>query len=541
MLRNLTIRTRLALTLFLLCLAMSAVGGLGIYGTVVNHKVTEQVVEDESVIVIVGRLNVKVFDSRLHLAQARNNTDSANLVKEGKVLSENNQETLQDIEALKKLADRTDNGVVIRAFVSTVSTFIENYLRPVEQALLAGDAGRLNELINTVGNKYYSPIKQSRNDLMAAIESSTQKKRQEADAIYRMTLNLIATIIGVGILTAIVFGGAVLKTISRDTFELLDGMLQIEREHDLTQRLPAKGRDELSDIARAVNKLLESMRQFANSVRTQSEQNIVSTATLLDKAASVAASAGQQNQVTRQASEQISEIVDNIHAIAQRAAETQQLTLSGARLGHQGSEIVKGTAAEMSKVAQQVQIAANDIRELDKKSAEVDAIVSAISEIADQTNLLALNAAIEAARAGESGRGFAVVADEVRKLAERTRHFTGEIQKTMGTIRQETASAAACMEAGRDFAESGVATAESAARMIIEIHSALDSINAAVGDITQTVINQEVAADVVANQIDRIARLCGENAQDAESSWRLANQTEESSKSLAQAASLFRV
>jgi methyl-accepting chemotaxis protein len=77
--------------------------------------------------------------------------------------------------------------------------------------------------------------------------------------------------------------------------------------------------------------------------------------------------------------------------------------------------------------------------------------------------------------------------------------------------------------------------------MIVEIHSALDSINAAVSDITQTVTNQGLAADLVANQIDSIARLCDENAQDADASWQLANQTEASSKRLAQAASLFRV
>jgi methyl-accepting chemotaxis protein len=340
---------------------------------------------------------------------------------------------------------------------------------------------------------------------------------------------------------AVLFGGAVLRTISRDTNELLAEMLSIENNHDLTRRLPVRGNDELARIALAVNKLLESMHQFARSVRDQSEANIGATSSLLSRAASVAESAQQQNQVAEQASEHLSEIVSSIHAISRRAAETRDLTVFSAQLGQQGSDVVTGTAAEMAKVAQQVQIAADDIRNLDKQSAEIDTIVSAISDIADQTNLLALNAAIESARAGESGRGFAVVADEVRKLAERTRHFTGEIQKTISTIRKETASAAACMESGRTIAEKGVSTAESAARMIVEIQSALESINIAVCDISQTVNSQETAADVVAGQISHIAQLCNENALNAESSRQLASQTESSSKTLAQATSAFRV
>jgi methyl-accepting chemotaxis protein len=541
MLRNLTISTRLGLTLLVLCLAMSAVGGLGIYGTVVNHAVATRFVEDGAVIILVGRVNVRVFDSRLHIALARLNSESANLVNEGKILSENNRGTLQDLAELKNLASGSESGAVIVDFVNTVSTFVGGYLRPVEQALLASDASKMNDLVNSVGNKYYSPIKQSRNDLMKAIESSAQTERKDADSIYRLTLSLIGTMVGAGILMAILFGSAVLRTINRDTSALLSSMLRIESEHDLTQRLPVQGRDELAQIAGAVNGLLESVHQFARSVRDQAEKNIGATGSLLDKAASVADSAQRQNLTATQASEQLAEMVGNIHAIAQRAAETQELTLSGAELGREGSKIVTVTAAEMSKVAEQVQISANDIRELDKRSAEIDVVVSAISDIADQTNLLALNAAIEAARAGESGRGFAVVADEVKKLAERTRHFTGEIQRTLGTIRQETASAAACMESGRDLAENGVRTAGAAARMIVEIHTALDSINRAVCDITQTVTAQESGADVVANQIGSITQLSNENLLDAESSRQLAKQTESGSQDLARAASLFRV
>ncbi|TXH78530.1 HAMP domain-containing methyl-accepting chemotaxis protein [Thauera aminoaromatica] len=385
-----------------------------------------------------------MFDSRLHVAQARLNTDPANLQKEGKTLTENNQETLRDLAELAKLATSPAEQAVIEPFVTTVGAFVSNYLQPVEQALLAGDAARVNALAGELANKYYSPIKQTRNTLMTAIESSTRNKREAADATHDMTLRLSGVIIGAGILIASIFGGLVLRTISRDTSELLDGILHIEKDQDLTRRLPVRGEDELGQIASALNKLLESVSGFARSVQ-------------------------------------------------------------------------------------------------DTKSCEIDTIVSAISEIADRTNLLALNAAIEAARAGESGRGFAVVADEVRKLAERTRHFTGEIQHTISSIRQETAAAVSCMESGCQLAEQGVATATTAAGMISEIQTALDAISHAVSDITDTLSNQESAADQVSGQIDSIAHWSAGNARDAADSSDLASQTETSSRILAQAASAFRV
>ncbi len=541
MLRNMTIKARLSVTLFALCLLLLLAGSLGIYGTKLNHGVAEKLVEDETQVIVIGRINVKVFDSRLHIAQARLNPETANLIKEGKILNENNQETLRDLDELRKFGANAENRATIDSFTSNVSSFVENYLQPIEKALLEGDAQKMNELLASIGNKYYSPIKQSRTDLMKAIESSSQKKREEANASYELTLNLIIGLVGAGIVLSIAVGGAVLNTVSTDTSELLTGMLNIEKSHDLSQRLTVKGNDELAQIAKALNTLLESIHHFARSVRNETDRNISSASSLLQKAASVSESAQQQRQASAQASLQLTQMVSSIHSIAERAADTRNLTASGSALGHQGSAAVTETAIEMAKVAEQVQIAAQDISNLDKQSCEIDSIVSAISDIADQTNLLALNAAIESARAGESGRGFAVVADEVRKLAERTRHFTSEIQKTIGTIREETASAAARMESGRQLAQNGVTAAENAATMIVDIQNALDSINNAMNDIADNVRTQESVADIVAHQIENITQLSTENAENAQSSRDLAGQTESSSKTLAQAVGVFRV
>lgn len=78
------------------------------------------------------------------------------------------------------------------------------------------------------------------------------------------------------------------------------------------------------------------------------------------------------------------------------------------------------------------------IKRLGDRSQEISGIVSLINTIAERTHILALNASMHAASAGEAGKGFAVVADEVQRLAENAREATGEIASMVNNIRVET-------------------------------------------------------------------------------------------------------
>ncbi len=94
---------------------------------------------------------------------------------------------------------------------------------------------------------------------------------------------------------------------------------------------------------------------------------------------------------------------------------------------------------------------AKAVDEITSSSEETAKIVRTIDEIAFQTNLLALNAAVEAARAGEAGAGFAVVADEVRNLAmraaEASRTTSSLIENTIQAVRGGSKLTASTKEA----------------------------------------------------------------------------------------------
>jgi methyl-accepting chemotaxis protein len=151
------------------------------------------------------------------------------------------------------------------------------------------------------------------------------------------------------------------------------------------------------------------------------------------------------------------------------------------------------------------------IANLDRRSDEISAILNVIKEIADQTNLLALNAAIEAARAGEQGRGFAVVADEVRKLAERTAQSTTEITGMVSTIQDETQRAVETMAICRNQAERGVALAARAGESLEEINGGADHTRRMVSEIVLATREQSNTGADIAQNIEQIARMAGEN------------------------------
>ena len=216
----------------------------------------------------------------------------------------------------------------------------------------------------------------------------------------------------------------------------------VKGDADLNIHIKTNYKNELEEIANAMNKYIDATKTIVEYAKNTSSENASVSTELAQTSYSIG---GRVEEDVRT----INQIFKNTQEISSHLSESAKETEESKKDVADANNSLKKAKDELSKmvgeVHQNVEIEtefATKLQDLTHEAERVKGVLSVIGDIADQTNLLALNAAIEAARAGEHGRGFAVVADEVRKLAERTQKSLMETNATINTIVQSINEAA---------------------------------------------------------------------------------------------------
>ncbi|ABZ83717.1 methyl-accepting chemotaxis protein [Heliomicrobium modesticaldum Ice1] len=258
-----------------------------------------------------------------------------------------------------------------------------------------------------------------------------------------------------------------------------DGKITIRNVH-------VEAKDEIGDLAQALNGLTAQVRQFLQQV-IESSGRITQNAHDVDQSChQLARQSMETTAITQEISaameesaatiQQINATIETVHEQTRSMNQnaTEGLTLSRTidqranRLREEALASAQQAQTVFADMKRQLTTAIEGSREVEK----IDELAKAILHITEQTNLLALNAAIEAAHAGEVGRGFAVVAGEIRKLAEESARTVEDIQQIVTAARASVALLADTSGKAVDFMDEGVITSTTKLRDAAEQYSA---------------------------------------------------------------------
>ncbi|MDU0457283.1 MAG: MCP four helix bundle domain-containing protein [Geobacteraceae bacterium] len=309
--------------------------------------------------------------------------------------------------------------------------------------------------------------------LMEAKLADSKKISDENTLVANTASRLMIILVIAGVIIALVFGFFISRIVSNP---LRQGVLfaQAVAAGDLTQKIALDQKDEIGQLATALNEMVAKLSSIVGEVMTASDNVASGSQELSATAQQMSQGATEQAASAEEISSSMEEMASSIRQNTDNAMQTEKISIKSSVDAKDGGKAVVETVAAMKEIATKISI---------------------IEEIARQTNLLALNAAIEAARAGEHGKGFAVVASEVRKLAERSQSAAGEIS---------------------DLSTRSVAIAEQAGEMLTRMVPDIQRTAELVQEITASSKEQDTGAEQINKAIQQLDQVIQQNASASE-------------------------
>jgi methyl-accepting chemotaxis protein len=370
--------------------------------------------------------------------------------------------------------------------------------------LATGSSQKLAEL-NSESNRLNDEISQSLNSLMKIlndmdvtnrkiVQNSLQESKKQAD---RLTILSIAVLL-IGIGFVVLIGVIVIRAVTGPLEKSVE-FARFIAAGDLTVKLDIDQKDEMGELASALNLMIERLHEIVMNIRTGTDSIAAASAKISHNSQQLSEGANQQSSSTEEVSSSMEEMAGNIQQNTDNAQQTERISRKAADSMMEMSKIGKESLDSIKTIAEKITI---------------------INDIAFQTNLLALNAAVEAARAGEHGRGFAVVAAEVRKLAERSKQAADEIETLSINSLKITEDSKHLLEALVPEIQKTSQLVQEIASASIEQNAGTDQINSAIQQLNIVTRQNAAASGEMASSAEELSSQAG-NLRSAVSFFKL--------------------
>ncbi|WP_053373171.1 methyl-accepting chemotaxis protein [Paenibacillus sp. FJAT-27812] len=349
------------------------------------------------------------------------------------------------------------------------------------------------------------------------------KNRVDAYENKAMIFN-IAVMIGFIILLYIFIGFYI--SVKKSIAYINTSLIQVS-QGDLTNRLVPYTKDEVGDIVKPINTVINEFRNMISASKATSSKVSLSSSELtkaitqsvaeMDNINSkmVELSSGTQTQFinSEESSTAMNEIAINIQRIVESAQDVLNESSHSHQQAVQGQLAIEDAFNQMNKINDSVMSSGELVEFLTSQSEQVQGMVAIIAKISAQTNILALNASIEAARAGEHGRGFAVVASEIQKLASQSKLSTDDISDKLTAITEKINRLGASMTSEKIEVDKGIETINSANDIFTGILASSQKLVDQVQQVTNLTEQISASSEQVTASVHEVADIAKQSAE----------------------------
>jgi methyl-accepting chemotaxis protein-1 (serine sensor receptor) len=510
LIRGISIKARIGLTMAFLAALLLVVGLLGLVGM----SQTNNAFRDTATVQMPNATaisNTEIFAARARLALDRatlvmGSSDANTIVDRSHMFIGESDKWWNAYLATSRNAQEDHLASVVKekrvAYKAAMKEY-EDAIVNTNRIALAETAGKLQVTYSAL-----SAADGALSKYQADAAEGSYKKAQKMFGILRLVT--IAALVA-GLVAA--FGSYLVlrRAIGNPLKEAL-GHFDAITAGDLRRAIVVRSRDEMGQLMQGIAKMQQGLIKTVSSVRSGSESIATATREIAAGNIDLSSRTEEQASVLQETASSMDELTNTVKQNADNARQASTLAANASEIAGKGNTVVSQVVETMG-----------DINQSSTKIAE---FITIIEGITFQTNILALNAAVEAARAGEQGRGFAVVASEVRHLAQRSADAAKEIKALIDTSVERV--------------QTGSALVDQAGRTMGEIIAAVSRVTDIMGEIAAASQEQSSGIENVAKAVSQMDEVTQQNAALVEQAAAAAQSLEDQAAVLRDAVSIFR-